>query len=291
LKKYEIEKYIENFGYKLFDIKFYKEKYCLVSCEKDHPKYLVRLSKFKRGQRCPYCAGQKLLPENSFATHNSDKLKYWSNKNKFSPHDVSKMSDKKAWFICDDGHEWYTSVKNITLGKWCPKCANIVKLNNDEVDKTLKKQNLKRVGKYKNARSKIDVKCNICGREFDIIYDSVKNGSGCAYCKGYSKGEKTIAEYLSKINKKFIQEYTFDDLFGLGGKKLRFDFYLLEINVLLEFDGIYHYENMYDNNLEKIQKHDSLKNEYCKKNNIKLVRIPYWELENIEKIINNLYMI
>ena len=37
---------------------------------------------------------------------------------------------------------------------------------------------------------------------------------------------------------------------------------------------------------------DTIKNDYCKKNNINLIRIPYWEFDNIEKILNrelNLY--
>ena len=31
---------------------------------------------------------------------------------------------------------------------------------------------------------------------------------------------------------------------------------------------------------------DTIKTEYCKKNNIKLIRIPYWEINNIEEILN-----
>jgi hypothetical protein len=30
---------------------------------------------------------------------------------------------------------------------------------------------------------------------------------------------------------------------------------------------------------------DEIKNKYCKDNNVRLLRIPYWEKQNIEKII------
>lgn len=42
-----------------------------------------------------------------------------------------------------------------------------------------------------------------------------------------------------------------------------------------------------EENFKKTQKHDKIKNEYCKSNNIRLLRIPYWEGNNMEKIIKD----
>ena len=62
---------------------------------------------------------------------------------------------------------------------------------------------------------------------------------------------------------------------------------------LIEFDGLQHYSktrSVYAT--EKVKKHDEIKNEYCKRNNIELLRIPYWWLKNnrisieLEKFIN-----
>lgn len=39
-------------------------------------------------------------------------------------------------------------------------------------------------------------------------------------------------------------------------------------------------------NFKQTQINDQTKNEYCRKNNIKLIRIPYWEFGNIEEILN-----
>ena len=59
-----------------------------------------------------------------------------------------------------------------------------------------------------------------------------------------------------------------------------------EVKSLVEYDGIFHYEKQYDDDgFERTQYHDSLKNEYCAKNNIPLLRIPYWEFDNIENIL------
>ena len=38
-----------------------------------------------------------------------------------------------------------------------------------------------------------------------------------------------------------------------------------------------------NNNLQIVQKHDRIKDHYCEKNNINLIRIPYWERANLSK--------
>ena len=67
---------------------------------------------------------------------------------------------------------------------------------------------------------------------------------------------------------------------------LRFDFAILEndqVIRLIEFDGIQHSKEQkyFSHNLTEIKTNDNIKNEYCKTNNIPLVRIPYWERNNI----------
>ena len=40
-------------------------------------------------------------------------------------------------------------------------------------------------------------------------------------------------------------------------------------------------------NFENTKRRDKIKDEYCKNNNIKLLRIPYWEKANIKTIVIN----
>jgi very-short-patch-repair endonuclease len=58
--------------------------------------------------------------------------------------------------------------------------------------------------------------------------------------------------------------------------------------VLIEYDGIQHFEDkgFTHSSLEEIQFHDNLKNNYCNTHGIKMIRIPYWEIENINSILN-----
>lgn len=107
-----------------------------------------------------------------------------------------------------------------------------------------------------------------------------------------SKGEEFIAKYLRDNNISFIQQYTFDDCLSPNGRKLRFDFFVAN-QILIEYDGSQHYDfTGYDWNTEKnYQKtvtNDKIKDDYCKNNNLKLIRIPYWEFDNLEKILYNI---
>lgn len=139
-------------------------------------------------------------------------------------------------------------------------------------------------------------KCD-CGNECDVKSYFLKKGltQSCG-CISSSIGEMNIQEILNNNNIQYKKEYIIKDL-----GKLRFDFAIFRNNNLMrliEFDGIQHFSectgvwNSKDN-LKERQKRDNIKNEYCKKNNISLVRIPYWERDNItlDMIMGDKYLI
>lgn len=144
--------------------------------------------------------------------------------------------------------------------------------------------------------------CLICGKkEFNnhaTLFGN-KNTSpktACSDClNNLSAGALTIKNFLEKNKIKYKQEYSFEDLIGTGGKRLRFDFAIFNSNnklvTLIEFDGEQHYkpiEYFGGETAFKTRKiHDNLKNEYCKKNKIKLIRIPY-NFKDIKSYLNNL---
>ena len=77
---------------------------------------------------------------------------------------------------------------------------------------------------------------------------------------------------------------------------MRYDFFLPELNRFIEYDGEQHYrENSgawKTSSLKERTMKDKIKTEYAKNKNIDLVRIPYWERDNItlEMIIGNKYL-
>ena len=102
-----------------------------------------------------------------------------------------------------------------------------------------------------------------------------------------SEGELKIREWLIENNIPYETEKTFDGM--VYKQPLRLDFYLPKHNIGIEFDGAYHLHS-YDwvgggETLEINKLRDSIKNKYCEDNNIKLIRIPYWEYKNIANIL------
>ena len=61
--------------------------------------------------------------------------------------------------------------------------------------------------------------------------------------------------------------------------KLAFDFYLIDFNILIEYDGIQHYKPVEqfggEKSLKYLQNNDNIKTKYCIDNNIELIRIKY----------------
>ena len=95
-------------------------------CPDGHPSYLKAINAFARGQRCPICAGKKVMPgQNDLLTTHPQLCEEWDyEKNAFGPDSVSKGSDKKVWWICKDmGHSWQAPISSRAGGRGCPQCA------------------------------------------------------------------------------------------------------------------------------------------------------------------------
>ena len=64
----------------------------------------------------------------------------------------------------------------------------------------------------------------------------------------------------------------------------KFDFFVNN-KYLIEFDGIQHFDVRFGwnskENFENTQKRDKFKDDWCKKNNIPLIRIPYTKLDTL----------
>ena len=97
---------------------------------------------------------------------------------------------------------------------------------------------------------------------------------------------------MEKYNVVFIPQKRFDDCRRIY--PLPFDFYLPSYNTIIEYDGEGHYYPVdfkgHDGTetFQRTAKNDKIKNEYCKNNNINLIRIPYWDYDNIEMILDNI---
>lgn len=136
-----------------------------------------------------------------------------------------------------------------------------------------------------------------CGTKFETSYASFKNGNKCNCGQhNISNGEKIIEEFFKSNNINYKPQYTFRDC--RDEKVLPFDFAVMDdgenIKCLIEYNGKQHYEpcGFGEKDESKIikkfneqLKHDKIKEDYCKSNDIKLMIIPYWEYDNLENIL------
>jgi hypothetical group I intron protein len=115
-----------------------------------------------------------------------------------------------------------------------------------------------------------------------VVDAQIKNGDVVRM----SQGEKQIRDFLDKHNIQYKQEFVFKEL-----DKKRFDFYLPKNKTVIEFDGKQHFEAVEyfggTENFRKQQERDKQKDEFCTRNNIKVLRIPYTEQNNINKILSD----
>jgi hypothetical protein len=144
---------------------------------------------------------------------------------------------------------------------------------------------------YTKAHELVLITCKEHGDFLQTPNNHLK-GNGCPICSE-SKGERFLSTILKKLKLEFDRQKTFVGCENIGKKKCRkypFDFYIPKYNTVIEFDGIQHYQPVGfwggNNSFEHQQIRDKIKNEYCIKNNIKMVRIPYtMKKEDIEPYI------
>jgi Zn finger protein HypA/HybF involved in hydrogenase expression len=194
------------------------------------------------------------------------------------------------------GAEFHNSWDNhINKKQGCPKCniAGRKKLTIDDV--RLKILNLNNIeyeynwDSYMGYFKKIQIKCLQHGW-FEQQVSNHLMGQKCPKCIR-SIGEETIEKLLKLYDINYDTQKTFEGCVNPKTQyKLRFDFYISELNLCVEYDGELHYKSVEhfggDKTLDKSIYLDGVKSQYCKDNNVNLLRISYLEINNIENIIH-----
>jgi len=257
----------------------------IITC-KEHGDFYQKPNDHLSGSGCPKCAKNKKSNTQEFIIKANE-----IHNNKYGYSEVNyKGWNNKIDIICEIHGIFKQTPNNHLNGKGCNKCGGNKKLTNDEFIYKAKKihNELYDYSQVKYINTEIYVKI-IC-KEHGIFEQKPYNhllGRGCPICKS-SKGELRIMNFLSKNNIQFIPQKTFE---GCKYKlNLAFDFYLIELNTCIEFDGEQHFKSNKhfggEKKFELTKVRDDIKNRFCEKTNIKLIRIPYWDFENIEYILS-----
>ena len=198
---------------------------------------------------------------------------------------------------CKCGDIFYRSFADYEFNKryHCHKCSgnNYIRHTYNDVKNIIESHGNKLLStEYTNNSEKLKIQCK-CGNVFYRNLNNIKDQNQwyCNKCaKTVSKGELKIKECLNELKISYKVQYKFEDC--KVHKELPFDFYLTDLNICIEYDGKQHYEiGCFGGDLDdyiNLKIRDTIKTIYCEKNNIKLIRIPYWEYDNIKLIINNI---
>lgn len=243
---------------------------------------------------CCYCAHQELCPnecmmcyENSFASH--FRSKFLKDKN-INTRMIFKYTNDIYAFVCEDGHEFNARPHDVSHDHWCSQCygnkrhkyEDIKSWIENELSYTLISET------YENNREKLKIRCDK-GHDFEMTWHDFQNGSRCGKCKK-SKGEKSICEFLDGLGLDYIIQYRNPDCKNIN--VLPFDVYIPSLNMYIEYDGIQHFEPVdFFGGVEKFERrrfNDKIKNEFCIKNKIVLLRISYSNFNNVKNILDSI---
>ena len=133
---------------------------------------------------------------NSLAEKCPEAAKEWDyeKNNGLSPDMFSYTSNQKMWFKCEKDHSYRMAIHNKAYGQGCPYCKgkkvlvgfNDLLTTNPEVAAEWdyeKNGDLKPTNVTKGSNKKVWWKCGSCGREWEAVINSRKNGPLCGKCK------------------------------------------------------------------------------------------------------------
>ena len=208
----------------------------------------------------------------------------------------TKSKKARVICLCDCGNYTVINHQDFKEGKVksCGCLSNEIKVERCKktaIDFSSKERNINPFYKYisptnqrKNKQIVWEIKCKKCGKHYfeapgELVSEKRSHGNNPCNCwKKYSIGVQKIINILNENNIKYEMEKKFPTCISPKGFLLPFDFYLIDKNILIEYDGEQHFKICFGQTEEKLKKqkeYDIIKNNWCEENNIKLIRIPY----------------
>jgi len=270
-----------------------------------HGKFLQLAGNHLSGHGCPECGNISTKNKRADTKEIFIKKAKKIHKDKYDYSSVIyKNSKTYIIIICKKcKQEFYQKPNSHLSGCGCKKCSNEKTHNNQRksLEEFICQAKIIHNNKYlydqvvyKNTRDKIKIFCKIHNSFFLQSPSKHLSGQhGCKLCSNReSNGEKKIRLWLENNSIFYEQEKSFSTCRRNNSSIMRFDFYLPDYNLLIEYDGKQHYKqgdiwnkNKYSE-FEKIKLRDEFKNKWAKDNGYNLLRIPYFKFKDIDSILN-----
>lgn len=244
-----------------------------------------------RGSKCFHCYGKKKKTTIELA----EQIKKLMNDEYFLIGEYKTSQTKVKIKHNECGKTFEMTPTNFLNGHRCPSCAlkktSLRKTKTHDFFiseiKSIVSDEYEVLSPYKGDKTKILFFHSKCTNSFLMTPHNFLAGQRCPKCN-ISKGEAKIRRFLKGIS--FKEQFRIKEC--RLKRPLPFDFCVMEnqqLKCLIEYDGEQHFTPRSkfggEKALKETQKRDAIKNQYCKDNNIPLIRIPYWEYDNIETIL------
>jgi len=261
----------------------------------------IQLLKMGCNYECPECTKERRVSHHRF---DYDYVKKWIEENTSSKllSTSYKNNSDKLELECECGNLYETSLMHIrdSENHMCRECSykrigQLQSLNYEEVKKEIESLTTSKLlsTSYKNYNGKLELECE-CGQIYYSNFATLRKRQAlkCHKCNNtLSKAEEKTDKILKENNINLIRQHIFSDCRYIN--PLPFDFYLPDINFTIEIDGEHHFYPVNFGQGEEESKEefkrrvikDEIRNKYCQDNNIKLLRIPYWDFDKIETIL------
>ncbi len=243
-------------------------------CQKCGDVWQARICNRNAGHGCRVCAGQKVKAGyNDLATTHPEVAKEWhpTANGDLKPENVMHGSTKKAYWLCKNGHTYYTRIDHrCCMKSECPYCSGSKPIENENdlatVYPELAKEwdyerNEKKPSEYLPYSNKeVYWICPICKNSYlkGISKRTIEH-TGCTICpkeKGTSFPEQAICYYLSEV---------FEVRNRARGGKREIDIFLPNENFSFEYNGGYYHRNR--------KEKDEAKKQFFANDNIHIVSI------------------
>jgi len=179
------------------------------TCRSGH-EWQATVDSRSRGNGCPYCAGKAVCEDNCLQAINPVLAAQWhpTMNGSLTARGVRPRSSKKAWWMCDRGHEWQATVASRSGGRACPYCVGQAVCE----DNCLQTVNPVLASQWHPTRNGSltarDVRpwSNrsiwwICerGHEWQATVGSRSRGNGCRYCAGKAASEDNCLQTVNPV--------------------------------------------------------------------------------------------
>ena len=245
--------------------------------------FAITPNNFLKGRRCPHCNKMRHKTEEELRAQIRQK-----NHSMYLLDGYTTVNKPARFYHMDCGRIFEATPASILAGKHCPFCYDSTTGKSERFQNDLNERFGGRIfllEQFKGMSTPCMFRCGKCGNSFIAKPKTLTRFVRCPICADEDPKTK-IERFLDVAGFQYDRNYNVYE-----SCMLKFDFYIKELNIAIDYNGKFYYNNIKGIkplNDEKGKK--KIKDGYCKTHKIKLLRIPFWKYDKIDEILYDMFM-